>query len=280
MKDQEKPAETIQPKAPQATNPPQSPQPVVTPPLKSKPMSKGLLWGIIGGSIGLVLIVVIIVAFVVFSIPNKQDYKQAAELMDDFSGESRLLRANGFNIDSEESINDSISKTDKHFDELDSMKAMRDPEVKRAYDRYKKSYDELKGPIKNYVKDSKNYKEYKEKCLYERYVSTFGKTAEQIGRDYDSKNKECIDFLKRAKGSDNSKLAEFAQERLDDMQKMRDYKMKRAEKKGSIDSILSDKPPTYSSSYPSFGGEASSRTADFGEKEYKLYNLLLKKSKE
>lgn len=96
-------------------------------------MSKGLLWSLIGGGIGIfVLIIIIIVCIVLFSGPSTEDYRKAYAMMNSFDSTSLNIDRS----DPETSINEVVRKADDHFDKLGKAAAMRDGEVKKAFEEY------------------------------------------------------------------------------------------------------------------------------------------------
>ena len=124
-------------------------------------MSKGLLWSLIGGGIGIfVLIIIIIVCIVLFSGPSTEDYRKAYAMMNSFDSTSLNIDRS----DPETSINEVVRKADDHFDKLGKAAAMRDGEVKKAFEEYKSDYEKVKPLLKESGAVATAYKEYSNSC--------------------------------------------------------------------------------------------------------------------
>ena len=136
---------TLSPQPPMAGTPYQMPP---------KKKSKGVLWGIIGGVIGLIIIIVgIVLAIVFLSGPSKADYKDAVSLVSQMKlPESKdIFKDVKKSDDYEEVINKVINSADEAHAKFASNKVFKDIEVKEAYDKYLKVWNDEAKPYLKYV---------------------------------------------------------------------------------------------------------------------------------
>ncbi|MCP9492793.1 MAG: hypothetical protein NNC23_03800, partial [Candidatus Nanosynbacter sp. P2B_S1_bin.0.1] len=121
-------------------------QPVMGTPYQMPPkkkMSKGALWGIIGGIIGLVVIIVgVVLAVLLLSGPSKADYK---DLLSQFTGfdinNAFISKSSTGTKNRKAEIDETIGKIDDLNKKMGSHKALRDKDVKAAYDKYLDSWN-------------------------------------------------------------------------------------------------------------------------------------------
>ena len=123
-----------------------SQQPVMGTPYQMPPkkkMSKGAMWGIIGGIIGLVVIIVgVVLAVLLLGGPSKADYK---DLLSQFTGldvGDAFISENGAGTkNTKDKIYKAIEKINNLNKKMSSHKALRDKDVKAAYDKYVDSWN-------------------------------------------------------------------------------------------------------------------------------------------
>ena len=214
------PASQPQPVSSQTTQPVAGqPQPMGPMPPKQG-MSKGLLWGLIGGGVGLVLlIIIVVVCIVLFSGPSTEDYRKAYAMMNSFDSAS-------FNIDRsdpEGSIDEVVRKADDHFDKLGKTAAMRDGEVKKAFDNYKKSYENVKPLLGEVGAVAAASKQYSSSCRGSYSSPTGSASAEEAGQKYDEQQKSCLATLNKMKDSQYASVRDYANEQIKYRKDMRTY---------------------------------------------------------
>ena len=204
------------PQQPQAQQPqPQQQfpqQPVMGTPYQMPPkkkMSKGALWGIIGGSIGLIILVIgVVLAVILLSGPSKEDYK---DLLSQFTGLdlkiSFLSEGNEKNIKPE--TDKMVEKVDDLNKKMSSHRALKDKDVKEAYDKY---IDSWNNGAKEYIEFVGAYTEYNfsKTCSLPSGLSGYIREAkDEVAEYYDSKMKDCMDYLDKMSKSDNKTVSEY-----------------------------------------------------------------------
>ncbi|RKW00550.1 MAG: hypothetical protein D8B38_05710 [Candidatus Saccharimonas sp.] len=184
-------------------------------------MSKGLLWSLIGGGIGVfVLIVIIIVCVMLFSGPSTDDYRKAYAILSEFNA-SRNLR---LNATSQQSVDEFIKQADDHMDRLGKSAAMRDGEVKKAFDDYKGDYEKVKpllGEVSAVVEASKTVSDACRTSSSSSILSSAN--GEEAGKKYDEQQSSCLKALNKMKDSQYSSLRDYANEQINYRKGMRDY---------------------------------------------------------
>lgn len=278
------PAPAEQPVAPQ---PQQVGQPVMgssnyqMPPKKG--LSKGALWGIVGGSIGLVLLIVgVVLAVVLLGGPSKADYEEAAKLMRDLDT-SDIMNLNNAGSDADsikKAIDNGLAKVDDHHAKLKDTKAMRDQEVKKAFDAYISEYDQAKPVLQGMASSLATYQKYGKECSGGSFISTIDKTGQQAGEEFDKENASCISALEDMSKSSDKEMAKFAKDQLDYQKAMRAYYVAQADRYSKKD--YSSPSPKYPS-LPAYSNPLASslkkiQDSKISEREKDLYNLLKEKA--
>lgn len=183
-------------------------------------MSKGLLWSLIGGGIGVfVLIVIIIVCIVLFSGPSTEDYRKAYAMMNSFDSTSLNIDRS----DPETSINEVVRKADDHFDKLGKAAAMRDGEVKKAFEEYKSDYEKVKPLLKESGAVATAYKEYSNSCRTSYSSPLSSASGDEAGQKYDEQQKSCLNALNKMKDSQYASVRDYANEQIKYRKEMRAY---------------------------------------------------------
>lgn len=192
----------------------------VPPQYPKQGMSKGLLWGLIGGSVALVLlIIIVVVCIVLFSGPSTEDYRKAYAMMNSYDS----VNLNVNSSDPEGSINDVVQKADDHFDKLGKTAAMRDGEVKKAFDNYKKGYENIKPLLGEVGAVAAASKQYSSSCRGS-YSSLVGSSSsEEVGQKYDTQQKSCLSALNKMKDSQYASVRDYANEQIKYRKDMRTY---------------------------------------------------------
>jgi len=232
---------------PQPPVPGQAPaQPGMSPyqmPPKKK-MSKGALWGIIGGSIGLVVVVVAVILAVVFlGGPSKEDYKDLVSTINSFnrSDISESMSSDPDNY--KKNVDKAIEKIDEYHKKIDSHKALKDKELKTAYDKYISEWDKSKKQLVEVADGMSSYRKYAKACKAYVGVSYATKTGDEVAKEFDEKMKGCSKTLKDMEKSSNSKVSEFAKKMSEYYSSLKKYYVDVAKRYSSKD---------FSSSYPKF----------------------------
>ena len=183
-------------------------------------MSKGLLWSLIGGGIGIfVLIIIIIVGIVLFSGPSTEDYRKAYAMMNSFDSTSLNIDRS----DPETSINEVVRKADDHFDKLGKAAAMRDGEVKKAFEEYKSDYEKVKPLLKESGAVATAYKEYSNSCRTSYSSPLSSASGDEAGQKYDEQQKSCLNALNKMKDSQYASVRDYANEQIKYRKEMRAY---------------------------------------------------------
>ncbi len=183
-------------------------------------MSKGLLWSLIGGGIGIfVLIIIIIVCIVLFSGPSTEDYRKAYAMMNSFDSTSLNIDRS----DPETSINEVVRKADDHFDKLGKAAAMRDGEVKKAFEEYKSDYEKVKPLLKESGAVATAYKEYSNSCRTSYSSPLSSSSGDEAGQKYDEQQKSCLNALNKMKDSQYASVRDYANEQIKYRKEMRAY---------------------------------------------------------
>jgi len=174
-----------------------------------KKMSKGALWGIIGGIIGLTITIVgVVLAVILLSGPSKEDYK---DLLSQFTGidlKSSFVSGNSKkNIKAE--TDKMVEKVDDLNKKMSSHRALKDKEVKEAYDKY---IDSWNNGAKEYIEFVGAYTEYNfsKTCSLPSGLNGYIREAkDEVAEYYDSKMKDCMDYLDKMSKSDNKTVSEY-----------------------------------------------------------------------
>lgn len=183
-------------------------------------MNKGLLWSLIGGGIGIfVLIIIIIVCIVLFSGPSTEDYRKAYAMMNSFDSTSLNIDRS----DPETSINEVVRKADDHFDKLGKAAAMRDGEVKKAFEEYKSDYEKVKPLLKESGAVATAYKEYSNSCRTSYSSPLSSASGDEAGQKYDEQQKSCLNALNKMKDSQYASVRDYANEQIKYRKEMRAY---------------------------------------------------------
>lgn len=219
---QPQPQPTMQQPAQPAAGQPQPMQPgrPMGPMPPKQGMSKGLLWSLIGGGIGVfVLIIIIIVCIVLFSGPSTEDYRKAYSMMNSFDSTSINIDRS----DPETSINEVVRKADDHFDKLGKAAAMRDSEVKKAFEKYKDDYEKVKPLLKESGAVATAYKEYSSSCRTSYSSPLSSASGDEAGQKYDEQQKSCLNALNKMKDSQYASVRDYANEQIKYRKEMRAY---------------------------------------------------------
>ena len=186
-------------------------QPVMATPYQMPPkkkMSKGAMWGLIGGIIGLtILIVGVVLAVVLLSGPTKDDY---GNLLSQFTNSDikGVFKNNDGSKISKDELDKAIEKIDDLNKKMGSHKALRDKDVKEAYDKY---LDGWNNGAKEYFEFAAILAEDKtyEKCKSPDINKYFQESKENFEKRLDSETKDCIDYLDKISKSENKLASKY-----------------------------------------------------------------------
>ena len=190
-----------------------------------KKMRKGVLWGIIGVSGVLVISAIgVVLSMTIFGNPSKGDYKDVLVLISridipDFSNISRgALKSNDY----EGAINKNISLADEFYAKIGSHKALKDKEVKDAYDKYLKTWNDEGKP---HIKDRMilEGEGIDKKCNDPDVREYFEKSKDEVEKHFDSVMKGCIDSLNKLSKSDSAKVRQYSEDLKKYYEDMRRY---------------------------------------------------------
>lgn len=190
-----------------------------------KKASKPLLWGIIVGVIVFTVAAVGVVLFMtIFGNPGKSDYKDMSVLISQmklprFNDMSEGVRKGG---DYEGVVNKNIGLTDEFYAKIGSHKALKDKEVKDAYDKYLKIWnDEAKPHLKDRVILAKEGAD--DKCNDPNVREYFEKSTDEAEKHFDSVMKSCMDSLNKLSKSDSARVKKYAEGLKKYYEKMKRY---------------------------------------------------------
>lgn len=244
---------------PQPPAPNQAPAQPGMPPYQMPPkkkMSKGALWGIIGGSIGLVVVVVsVILAIVFLGGPSKEDYKDLVSMINGFDRSAVSGGTSSDPDDYKKNLDKTIEKVDEYHKKIDSHKALKDKELKTAYDKYIDEWNKSKKQLVESAESISSYRKYTKVCKAYISVSYTTKTGDEVAKEFDEKAKDCIKTLKDMEKSGNSKVSEFAKSMSEYYSALKKYYVDVAKRYSSKDT--SSAYPTYPK-YPSTSSLISS----------------------
>ena len=244
---------------PQPPAPNQAPAQPGMPPYQMPPkkkMSKGALWGIIGGSIGLVVVVVAVILAIVFlGGPSKEDYKDLVSMINGFDRSAVSGGTSSDPDDYKKNLDKTIEKVDEYHKKIDSHKALKDKELKTAYDKYIDEWNKSKKQLVESAESISSYRKYTKVCKAYISVSYTTKTGDEVAKEFDEKAKDCIKTLKDMEKSGNSKVSEFAKSMSEYYSALKKYYVDVAKRYSSKDT--SSAYPTYPK-YPSTSSLISS----------------------
>ena len=190
-----------------------------------KKANKPLLWGIIVGVIVLTVAAVsVVLSMTIFGNPGRSDYKDMSVLISQmklprFNDMSEGVRKGG---DYEGVVNKNISLTDEFYAKIGSHKALKDKEVKDAYDKYLKIWnDEAKPHLKDEVILAKE--DVDNKCNDPNVKEYFEKSTDEAEKHFDSVMKSCMDSLDKLSKSDSARVKKYAEGLKKYYEKMKRY---------------------------------------------------------
>ena len=246
-----------------------------------KKMSKGVLWGIIGGSVGLVVVVVAVILAVVFlGGPSKEDYKDLVSTINSFN---RSDISGGMSSDPDnykKNVDKAIEKIDEYHKKIDSHKALKDKELKTAYDKYIDEWNKSKKQLAEAAEGIGSYRKYAKVCKAYVSVSYTTKTGDEVAKEFDEKTKDCIKTLKDMEKSGNSKVSEFAKSMSEYYSALKKYYVDVAKRYSSKDTSSAyptyPKYPSTSSLISSMSKSADTKALDDSYSDFK--NILEEKA--
>ena len=215
--------------APQQPQPQQQfpQQPVMGTPYQMPPkkkMSKGAMWGIIGGIIGLVVIIVgVVLAVLLLSGPSKADYK---DLLSQFTGfdinNAFISKSSTGTKNRKAEIDETIGKIDDLNKKMGSHKALRDKDVKAAYDKYLDSWNNGAREYLEFLVILTEDKTY-EKCKSPDVSKYLRESKENFEKRLDSETKDCIDYLDKMSKSENKLASKYGKDWKNYYTEMKQY---------------------------------------------------------
>lgn len=253
-------------------------------PAQKQGLSNKTLGWIIGGSVGFILLIVgVILAVVFLGGPNRDDYRSALNYMQDFSLKDEFDMSDVETADEAKEKTDDVTKeVNKYFDELRSYKAMRDKDVKEAFDRYESDWKKTQPILAEVSEVMAVTIETQDVCSNRKYISYIDKTGKQVGEEFDKANGKCMEVLEKFKDSKNKSVADYAKGQYDYLKEMREYSVTMANRYKSRN--YSSPTPKYPS-YPSASGNPSLkllnklRDSKIDKSERKLQNVLRDKAR-
>ena len=202
-------------------------QPVMGTPYQMPPkkkMGKGAMWGLIGGIIGLVVIIVgVVLAVLLLSGPSKADYK---DLLSQFTGfdinNAFISKSSTGTKNRKAEIDDTIGKIDDLNKKMGSHKALRDKDVKAAYDKYVDSWNNGAREYLEFLVILTEDKTY-EKCKSPDVSKYLRESKENFEKRLDSETKDCIDYLDKMSKSENKLASKYGKDWKNYYTEMKQY---------------------------------------------------------
>lgn len=233
------------------TQMPQPAGPVIGAPMPSpkKRLSKGALWGIIGGAVGLVLVIVgVVLALTVFNGPTKADYVQANGTVNDAidayndAGDkfatyfTDVMTGSSSTSSSKSSFESAYSAYKDKISTLKDEKALKNSDVKKAYDTFATKNDDFVTFIDGFQSSADTLINMKDSCSYENASAIGDYSSKTLVSAYDAALGQCIEDLETVSKSQNKPLAEYASKLLDLYNKQRELfaELETANKSGDI----------------------------------------------
>ena len=200
---------------------PQPQQPVIGTPYQMPPkkkMSKGAAWGIIGGIVGLVVIILgVVLAVLLLSGPSKADYK---DLLSQFTGldvGDAFISENGAGArNTKDKIYKAIEKINDLNKKMSSHRALRDKDVKAAYDKYVDSWNNGAREYLDFLAILTEDKTY-EKCKSPDVSKYLRESKENF------ETKDCIDYLDKMSKSENKLASKYGKDWKNYYTEMKQY---------------------------------------------------------
>ncbi|MDO4781372.1 MAG: hypothetical protein Q4A34_03230 [Candidatus Saccharibacteria bacterium] len=232
-----------------------------------KGLSKGALWGIIGGSIAFVLLIVgVILAVVFLGGPSRDDYRAALNRTQDFAKDfgayASSMTAATDAKDAKEKVDEVIKKIDTYLDELGKEKAMRDADVKKSYNEMSEEYKKIRATFVAIPK-AVSLKD----CKYV-YVSVYGRSADEVMKEFEEETAKCSAVLKELKDDADADIKNYTSEYSKYLNDYKEYLNKRIAGKVGMASPM---PPSSSKLY-----KILTRIVDDGKKVSEKERALLK----
>lgn len=185
--------------------------------LAKKNPKKRKLWIIVSAVVGLtVLIAGVFLLVYIFDRPGKADYQAALDKFDgsfqdilDESEESELKVSD----DLKKVVEDRLAKTDEQIRGMRSMKALKDGELREAFDKYVDEFNRSKETIREHAIISHGLLVYSQDCASR--IATFditGKSPSQIESEFDEKAAKCRVTIEELKKSEDKTLVGMARD--------------------------------------------------------------------
>lgn len=198
------------------------PTPQAAPAAKQPMFSKKMLF--IGGGV-IVVIAIIVAMLMLLSGPSKSDYNEAVTVMkslrEDYKSMDNVMRrATGSMLSSRSSTSEaeeiSIEKELKAYkenaDKLKGLKALRDKEVKEAYDKLASKNEKFIPYVTDLSESMNDLSESSKTCgkISSALRGVNPTSAEQAVSEFDKKMEPCNQALDKLKDVKNKTLADFA----------------------------------------------------------------------
>lgn len=213
------PAQPVQPAAAAPQAPPAAPA-------KKSGLSKKAIWGIVGGVVGLVVIIVgVVLAVVLLAGPGKEDYQEALQTVKeiDASEISSKLR-NTEDSDYQQKVDEAIKQIDDTHNKVNSLKAMRDQDVKSAYDKYIDKWNKIKPDLQNSARLIKPFRTYQEDCRAARRInfSTIV-NSDDPGKKFDETMADCLSATEALSKLDDKASAQYGKDMVEYYSQLKEY---------------------------------------------------------
>lgn len=219
---QPEPVAVVPPVQPPVFTP--TPEPLAAVPLAKKGLGRGARWGIIGGLIALVLIAAAVLAFVFLGPPSKADYQQAYDkaksMTDAYNGLDTSSLSNATTTaEVAQKFSALKAQYDKDNAELSGMKALKDNDVKKAFESYIQKFNATM-PV---AEASMSIQVSCSNISTSLSDVSKAKTKTEAENTFDTAMKECMSTLKDASTSSNSDVASYGSSLYEYLTAVRTY---------------------------------------------------------
>lgn len=214
----------VEPQAP-APEPTATPEPVIPAPQGQAPYphssnKTGLIVGIIAGVLVIGGVVALILMLTMGGI-SKKDYENYAKSVDTVRDEYKAassdvtpylsaILSGGTSRTTTEEVKELMSKYKTASEDLSKEKALKDEDIKKAYDAFTKKNDQFMKFVDSIVATKEQFSEANDKCGADRASGISTATPDALVSTYDAALGPCVTALDELAKVENKEIAEYA----------------------------------------------------------------------
>lgn len=218
--------------APEATPPAAAPAPSQPGAPGSRNNKKTALIASIVGGVVAIGVIVLVLMLTVFAGPSKADYKKAYDVMQKVrsgytqSGSEMSTLASGMlrgNVSdsAKQEFTDEFNNYKNAVGELKDLKALKDKDVKQAYDAFTTKNDKFVTYAEGLVASMDSLAETADNCKQSKFSGAISSNdPDTILSQFKRAAQPCFDAINKLKGSKNQMIANYAQEMDNSYKKM------------------------------------------------------------